>query len=258
MLPVCSRGGECKVSSMVRPVTYFDLIDAFPEPGCAVCRLLQRNAARSLDSLLYEYVTDPDTQQAFRKRRGLCNEHSWQMLRHTGNALGIATLIGASLDEVLHVLTQTPLGVDPQSGLGRLLSAGSKHNLSGLADQLEPTGACLICSQLSDAEGQYIHVFCQSLDDEALARAFAASDGLCLPHLRQALRCVPDAKRGEKLLTMQVEKWQELRAQLQEFREKNDYRRSGEPMGVEGDSWRRAIRRLAGEEGVFGLDPRSS
>lgn len=62
---------------MVTPVTYFDLIDYFPQPGCAICNLLRRNVDRSLDALLYEYVGDPDSHRVFRQRRGLCNEHSW-------------------------------------------------------------------------------------------------------------------------------------------------------------------------------------
>jgi hypothetical protein len=243
--------------SMVTPVTYFDLIDLFPQPSCAVCNLLRRNVDRSLDALLYEYVSDPDTHRAFRQRRGLCNEHSWQLLRQTGNALGIAILYEAAVDEVLKTIEQIPLGIGPQSGLGRMLGAVGKPNTSSLADRLEPVGKCPICSQLVASETQYIQVFCQYLGDDRLKEAYQASDGLCLPHFRQALRCVPDARRAQILLTIQITIWKKLQAQLQEFRDKNDHRRIKEKMGEEGNSWRRAVGRLAGEEGVFGLDPRS-
>jgi len=57
---------------MVTPVSYFDLIDIFSQPGCAICNLLRRNVDRSLEALLYEYVGDPDSHQTFRQRRGLC------------------------------------------------------------------------------------------------------------------------------------------------------------------------------------------
>jgi hypothetical protein len=243
---------------MVTPVTYFDLIDLFPQPGCAVCNLLRRNADRSLDALLYEYVSDPDTHRAFRQRRGLCNEHSWQLLRHSGNALGIAILYEAAVDEVLKIIEQAPLGMDPQSGLGRMLGGAGKQNTSALADRLEPVGKCPICSQLAASEAQYIQVFCQYLGDEKLKEAYQASDGLCLPHFRQALRCVPDAERAQILMSIQTSIWKKLHVQLQEFCDKSNYRGIKEKMGEEGDSWRRAVGRLAGEEGVFGLDPRSA
>jgi hypothetical protein len=38
------------------PYSYFDLVEAFGKPGCAVCNLLLRDADRFLDSILYEYV----------------------------------------------------------------------------------------------------------------------------------------------------------------------------------------------------------
>jgi len=243
---------------MVTPVTYFDLIDFFPQPGCAVCNLLRRNVDRSLDALLYEYVSDPDTHRAFRQRRGLCNEHSWQLLHHAGNALGIAILYEAAVDEVLKIIEQAPLGSDPQGGLGRLLSGAGKLNTSALADRLEPVEKCLLCSQLADSEAQYIQVFCQYLGDDKLKEAYRTSDGLCLPHFRQALRYAVDTERAQMLLSIQITIWKKLHAQLREFRDKSDHRRIREKMGEEGDSWRRAVRRLAGEEGVFGLDPRSA
>lgn len=243
---------------MVTPVSYFDLIDFLSQPGCAVCNLLRRDVARSLEAMLYEYVGDPDTHLAFRQRRGLCNEHGWQLLRHPGNALGIALLYKTAVDETLKVIYQSPLGIDPQSGMGRLLGAAGKPNTSSLADRLEPAGQCPICSQMADSEGQYIRVFCQYLEDDRLKTAYQSSDGLCLPHFRQALRRVPDARGAEILLSIQTTIWEKLHAHLQEFCEKLDYRRSKEKMGEEGDSWRRAVGRLAGEQGVFGLDTRSS
>ena len=41
--------------------------------------------------------------------------------------------------------------------------------------------------------------------------------------------------------------------ELQEFIRKYDINNAQEAMGSEGDSWRRAIRYLAGEDDIFGL-----
>jgi len=172
--------------------------------------------------------------------------------------LAIAVLYVTAVDEVLKIVDQGPLGLDPQSGMGRLLGGAGRPNTSALADRLEPVEQCPICAQLTASEAQYIQVFCQHLEDDKLSEAYRASGGLCLPHFRQALRCVSSAEHAEILLSIQTTIWKKLYAQLQEFRDKHDYRRSEEKMGEEGDSWRRAVARLAGEEGVFGLDSRSS
>jgi hypothetical protein len=244
--------------SMVTPVTYFDLIETFSQPGCVVCNLLLRNVDRSLDALLYEYVNDPDTHRAFRSRRGLCNEHSWQLARHTGHALGIAILYEAAVDEVLKAMDQVPLGIDPQSGLGRLLGSAGKPNASSLADRLEPTGACRICELLADSEKQYLHILGDYLGDDRMLEAFRCSDGLCLPHFRQILRRTRNPVDLQQLIAIQTSIWSKLRAELSEYRDKSDYRRISEGMGAEGNSWLRAIGRLAGEKGVFGVDLRSA
>ncbi len=85
---------------------------------------------------------------------------------------------------------------------------------------------------------------------------FDASSGLCLPHFRQVLHQASDTTRADLLISIQRAIWSTLKAELEEFIAKNDYRRSSEKIGREGDSWLRAIESLAGKEGVFGNDPR--
>jgi len=98
----------------LKTLSYYDLLDQFSESGCVVCSLLLRDAHHFLDALLYEQVNDPDIRHGFRKRRGLCNEHSWQLLTLGGNTLGIGLLYRSSLDEVLRLTAQTdtPLNLE--------------------------------------------------------------------------------------------------------------------------------------------------
>src|SRR2546429_8463381 len=98
---------------MVTPLGYFELIEAFPDSGCAICRLVLRDVDHLLDSLLYEHINDPDIQRRYRASRGLCNEHSWQLVRHKGNSLGIAILYGAVIDELLKIAEQTQIAPQP-------------------------------------------------------------------------------------------------------------------------------------------------
>jgi hypothetical protein len=237
---------------VTQPLSYLDLIETFPRPGCAVCNLVLRDADRFLDTLLYEAVNMPETHQAFRAGRGLCNAHSWQLLRYNGNSLGISILYRAVVDETLKILDGAP---DPQPGLARLWGGGAAPDAVKLADSLEPSAPCPACKAMGDAEKRYVKMLGQHLD-QSLEEAYRASDGLGLPHFRQALRQTRAPEPFRRLIAIQRAIWSKLKADLEEFADKSDYRRAREPMGAEGDSWQRAVGRMAGEAGVFGANPR--
>lgn len=243
---------------MGTPLAYYDLVETFPKPGCAICNLLLRDVDQYLDSLLYEYVNDPATHRAFRGARGLCNAHGWQLTRYMGNSLGIAVLYRAAVDEVLKIIERTPIQTNTPSGLANLLGANSEANGLALADSLEPTGQCLACALAAAAEKRYIQTFSQHMANAQLQDAYRASDGLCLPHFRQALRETRNPIHLQQMISIQRDIWGRLKADLEEFESKSSHDRQHEPMGAEGDSWRRAIGRMAGEKGVFSLDRRSS
>jgi hypothetical protein len=228
---------------------YYDLIETFHETGCAICHLLQRDATRFIDSLLYEYVTKLQTNDTFRSGRGLCNTHSWQMAEFTGRALGIAMLSNMVVDEIQKVTAKSSPG--QSSGLARLLN--KQQTSSSLADALESTEACPVCDLVSRAEQHYVEVIATHLDDSRFIDAFQDSGGLCLPHVRQTLRQITDPAQSETFMKIQGEKWATLQAELKEFIRKYDINNAREAMGAEGDSWRRAIRYLAGEDDIFGL-----
>ncbi len=229
---------------MVTPLSYFELVEAFSGPGCAICSLLLRDVDRFLDSILYEHVTDPDSQRKFRASRGLCNEHSWQLVQHKGNSLGIAVLYGAIIRDVLKALEQAE-----QPGLARKLGIQSVRR--ALETELEPSGPCSACRAQADSQRRYVQVLGEYMPDSKLQGAYRGSDGLCLPHFGQALKRI----RSDDLrtfVTIQRDCWSRLQADLEEFEAKNDYRRIREAMGAEGDSWLRAVEHVAGKKGIFG------
>ena len=65
---------------------YHDLLAAFSEPGCAVCRLLAVSADKLVDSILYEGVNDPPTREKLNAARGYCLPHA-ELLVRAGAAL---------------------------------------------------------------------------------------------------------------------------------------------------------------------------
>lgn len=231
----------------MKPLNYYDFLQYFAEPGCLICNLVERDVAKYLDSLMYEYVNAPMTHEAMRASRGLCAQHNGQLVDYGASVLGIAILQSAILDEVLKISGGTSGG----SALSRL--RGSLRKGAGLADNLEPVAPCSACEALLKAEQLHVDALAFHIDDADLANAFRGSNGLCLPHFRLALRAAPGAAHVEALLMMQTAIWGNLKGELDEFARKYDFNHADEDMGAEGDSWRRALGFVAGAARVFGL-----
>lgn len=227
----------------LKPFNYYDLIESFTEAGCPICRLSERDARRFLDSHLYEYVNTPDTHAAMRAGRGLCAEHSGQLVEYGASVLGIAILHAAVIDELLKITAGSPLKN----------SWGRRGNGAALADKLEPVGSCMACDALERAEQQHVSALARHIDESALSDAYRSSAGLCLPHFRAVLRAAPDSARAEKIASLQTDIWRSLKAELDTFADKYDSNHAENVMGAEGDSWRRATRLVAGLRSVFGL-----
>lgn len=233
------------------PLAYFDLLETFPESGCAVCNLLLRDADRFLNTLMYERVMSPDVHQSFRQSRGLCNLHGWQLTGYR-NALGAATLADAALDELLNILDDAVPNGNPARGLSRLLfSSGANAQLT---EALSPTAPCIVCVSQDESEARYLHTLSQYLYDERLQAAYIESEGLCLAHVRRMLQMTTEADRSRRIVDIQREIWRALQAELREFMRKNDFQHADETIGAEGTSWLRTIARLSGERGVFGSE----
>lgn len=227
--------------------SYYDLLEMFTQSGCPVCRILQRDAHKLLDSILYEYVTDPAMQNKFRASRGLCNEHGWQLSQFS-NALGTAILYEQAVHEVLTVLDdQTPSGIG--QGIRRMFTG---NPYTALADALEPTAVCPVCVAIDDAEARYLRLLCDNWDTPQLMQVYSVSEGVCLAHFRQMLRLISTPERAKSFVAVQTEILGRLRGELLEFMRKYDFQHVAEDMeSHEGTSWRRAVSRLAGERGVF-------
>ncbi len=227
---------------MTTPFGYFDLLESFVQPGCAVCRLLARDVEHYLDILLYEIPTDPTVQDEFRASRGLCHAHTWALTK-LNNALPTAILYHAALDELIKIMQRAP---QPErlGGLARLLNNATP---SPLADALEAKKPCPACILHDESEARYLHVIVNFIHDERLRAAFEQSDGLCLPHFQGALRQAHDPQSARLLTDVQIAKWSALRSELELFMHKSDAHYHGE-MGSESNSWLRALARITGEK----------
>jgi hypothetical protein len=226
--------------------SYFRILEALSEPGCALCRLGGLAADRFLEALLYEYVNDTGMRKTLVAAHGFCPNHSNALVaKH--DALGTSILykailnhLRAELDEVVPAAREK-LVSKLRDQLGGTTGAGSR---------LEAHSSCPACTQRDEAVFRALAVISEHERDAELTQAVKAGDGFCLPHLRVALNRLT----GQALVQVverQREVWQGLDAELAEALRKHDFRFRHESFGEEEDSWRRAVEAVTGQPGVF-------
>jgi len=240
---------------MATPLSMFDIVEAFQkQKGCPVCLLIRRKVEQFIHAMLFEHIIRPHMHDAFRAGRGLCNTHAWQMSRFNGALLNIAVYYRGTINQLLTSLDEPGAAMPIRFGLGRLVGKGGPS--SSVADRLEPTGSCVVCEARAEIQELHTRTIGQHISDSRLSDAYRQSlYGLCLPHFRLALRYTQTAADQRILVDIQRTLWEALMAELDEFKEMHDHRHTGEWMGMEGDSWLRALKAMAGEEGIFGIDP---
>ncbi len=126
-----------------------------------------------------------------------------------------------------------------------------RFNRRGLARGLGPSAECPACRLERIALPRTIKTLLTYLDDPDIQSGYRAAGGLCLAHLQVTLEQANDAQ-ARSLAEWQLDLYRGLRDELGELIRKHDHRFKNEPIGAEGDSWRRAVARIAGEAGEPG------
>jgi hypothetical protein len=235
----------------------FDLIEAFTQPGCAMCTLLLHLADRTVQLILYERSDDAPTHAALRARRGLCGIHAQQMTRYLGNAQTNALFWKSAVDEVVKSMGRLTGSNHARRDLVTRLRGGGKRRGTALAEQIAPSAPCLVCASLATAEQHYIEDMATRLDDERLCSAYQRSrDGLCLPHFLKVLCACDDPAILRTLIGKQQCVWTQLNDDLAEFLAKAGFGFDFREREHEADSWLRAALLMPGAEGLFGVDKR--
>ncbi len=215
-----------------RGALYSELLDALRAGGCAICRLQRQTSDSYLHALIYEGVTDPPLRDELRNARGLCHRHAWRQAHRHGSALGLAIIY----HDVVNTLTRI---LEDQASSRRI-------NRGALIKRLGPSAECPACRLERIALPRSIKTLLGYLEDPDIQAGYQSSGGLCLAHLRAVIGLANDAQT-RTIATWQLTAYRELKDELGEFIRKNDHRFKGEPIGAEGDSWLRAVARIAGD-----------
>jgi len=238
-----------------RPLSYYDVLDACREPGCPICSLGRRAAARHLENVIYSGVNSVSLRATLRQSQGYCRPHAWQ-LPHAGEGapLGIAIIYRDVLNTVRKTLEAGDMADRRPIFTWARLKALLKRDAPAaetavIVQQLQPQAPCPACERAAEMEKLALIAVMDSLaeQDDAMLAALETAELLCLPHLRQALALSRKAGAGAALRQIALAKWATLLQELDEYARKRDERFKGEAMSpTESNSWERALSTLAG------------
>jgi len=227
----------------------YKLLEACDQPGCPLCRLEQQSVRRYLENQFYENVNSPQWRDRLRASHGFCHEHAWLAVdQRLGDALGLSIIYHDLLDSLRKQLDdqrQTTTHTRKIS-LPQKLPEAVRQKIENAISALTPRKHCPVCEERDETTRAALMVFLKELETAPMQQALQASDGLCLPHLRMALKHVQAAATYDTLLKIQRDRLETLSAELAEFIRKNDYQNIREGFGKEGDAWRRAVALVVG------------
>jgi len=228
---------------------YSDLLKACKQPGCPACLLEQRAVDAYMKTAFREKENNLIVRNDIRDSLGLCREHTRQMLDLRLNKT-ISAAVGYH-DVLLEVLTQLqrmPLQPKPPRR-----SWFSRKHLKPVAEfetvvqALSPRLTCPVCRMSGNFTHNVVDILTESLQEEIMQKALASSNGLCLPHLRQAFAQVQDLDTCKVLLSMSVDRFEALRRDLVEEIRQIENRQGGKGSQTEAETWQKVISAIAGE-----------
>ena len=212
-----------------------DLIEAFGQPGCPVCRLSTEAVDAYLTSVCYEQVNDLDLREQLRTAGGFCRAHAERFIKQRLGQLAAAIVYRDVLNTARKRLAAGN-GLVGRSKLAALFGGGRAR------PQAPPP--CPGCEAETEAEGRYLTALRNRLVDPAVRAKYQAGDGLCLPHIDQALQA--DDAGARALAEAAVEMLGSIVADLDEYIRKHDYRFHTPVWDGGEDAPERAVERAVG------------
>jgi len=214
-----------------------DLIEAFGQPGCPVCRLATESVDAYLTSVCYEQVNDLDLREQLRSAGGFCRTHAERFIRQRLGQLAAAIVYR----DVLNTARKRIAGGGWKGGRSKLSAL-----LGGISGRRDPraTPPCPGCEAEVEAENRYLSALKNRLTDPSVRARYEAGDGLCLPHIEQGLQS--DDTGARALAEASVGMLGSIVADLDEYIRKHDYRFQTPVWDGGEDTPERAVERAVG------------
>jgi hypothetical protein len=191
-----------------------------------------------LTSVCYEQVNDLDLREQLRTAGGFCRAHAERFMKQRLGQLAAAIVYR----DVLNTARK------------RIAGGGGGHGRSRLAAlfgggwprrDARSTQPCPGCDVEAEAEGRYLATLRNRLRDPAVRQKYEAGDGLCLPHIDQALQA-DDDDGARALAEAAVSMLGTIVGELDEYIKKHDYRFTTPVWDGGEDTPERAVERAVG------------
>jgi hypothetical protein len=113
-------------------------------------------------------------------------------------------------------------------------------------------GRCPVCVELVASEWTYLDTLARGVLEAELGAAYAASSGLCLPHVELALARRAGGSGAERLAALTLDRLRGLAGELRRFIDKHDHRVPATFTVREAEGWTSALELIAGRPELFG------
>jgi hypothetical protein len=222
------------------------LDEAFRLDACPVCML----TAASRQGDLQQRLTEPTIEES------LCHDHAWQLcdlaIAQTHESR-LATIVYAWVNRASAQLrtrvADHATNSERRDGRwrGRIKQRIAREPVKrdGSASARPD---CSMCQSEAASEEEHVAHFLKQLGDTELRQRYAASRGLCLPHLRSALRSAAPREARLFLATTAHDRVADLVHLIEEYERKHIWNYRDEPkLAEEQNSWIRAVAFEVGE-----------
>ncbi|HKG57491.1 MAG TPA: DUF6062 family protein [Candidatus Limnocylindrales bacterium] len=189
----------------IREIGDARLADELAADLCPVCTERDRAAARFVESILFERVTDRGFRAELDAARGFCPKHTWNVLaadRASGSGAGAAILF-AAIARVRLAEAQAAFSERGRSGARRVAAA-------------RRAATCPVCEHGSGAEASAIARLVALSADDAWAQALGDAP-LCLDHLLAIVAAGEPSATWQRIGERQLRRADELRRRLESF-----------------------------------------
>ena len=226
--------------------TYYDLLEALPQDGCVVCRLVDMAVRQYVDMFIYENITNLARREEIRLARGFCSLHTTIFMSGYGRLLSLAMIEQDILNDTLRQIEHA-LG-NPVKG-GMLLSGMLRTTGKIIREAILPSRQCPLCDYERSQEKVMLGTLLQFIDDPAMSEAFETASILCLPHYYVALglRGIPGmGGRLDRVVAKEQQGLKQLKQDIDEYVRKRNTLYEDEEMDREADAPTRAARLIGG------------
>ena len=208
------------------------ILSRLEKPGCLICREAVDCLRRYYFWFLNEKYAEISTVERLRRARGFCPRHTRHLLeyRSPDRTSLVGEYVLRSCADWLRALKAEPA---PER-------RGTREDGRPSLGYLAPSASCPACEQEHETQGLYAQVLVDCLAEADIARAFHASDGICLPHFLAAAH-VAGWETLQCLAEEQIRHLEEARANLSAIQGR----------GIDGamaDGLREAVGRLYGPD----------